>query len=81
MRHKEVRPYVPNSVAQLIAYHRPETAVFYRLRDVAGTLHPLANEQADRCLPSLDVPYVPAGRYQIIYCDRDNKGFFREVSG
>lgn len=73
MRHKEVRPYVPNSVAQLIAYHRPETAVFYRLRDVAGTLHPLANERAYRCLPSMDVPYVPAGRYQIIYYDRDNK--------
>lgn len=73
MRHQELRPCIPNSVAQLISYHRPESAVFYRLQDLAGTLHPLPNERAYRCLPSLDVPYVPAGRYLICYYDRDSQ--------
>ena len=71
MRHKGSAPHIPNSVHQLISYYRPESAVFYRLRDLAGTLHPPPTERAYRCLPSLDVPYVPAGRYQISYFDRE----------
>ena len=61
MRHKGFGPYIPNSVAQLISYHRPESAVFYRMRDQAGATHPPQSERPYRCVPSLDVPYVPAG--------------------
>ena len=71
MRHKGLGPQTPSGFSQWISYYRPETAVFYRLRDEAGALHPPAGERPYRCLPSLDAPYVPAGRYQLVYFDRD----------
>ena len=79
MRHKGFGPYIPNSVAQLISYHRPESAVFYRMRDQAGATHPPQSERPYRCVPSLDVPYVPAGPYEIAYFDREGNEI--EVAG